>query len=114
MYKKPWIVCPIVVSIYLPADKSKIALGNQWRLPNNNMEQLSVHPSEYNSTYEFPAGKTIVTWTATNLEGSVKSCNYHIYVKGELWLVLQGLQWCLNSLKVLKFERTSLRSLKSL
>lgn len=85
MYKKPWIVCPIYVSINLPADKSTIALGNQWRLPDSNMEKLEVHPSQLSSSYEFPAGKTIVTWTATNLEDSVKSCNYHVYVKGELW-----------------------------
>ena len=72
------------MTIDLPANKGKIALGNQWRLPDSNMQQLAVHPSKYSSTYEFSAGRTIVTWTATNLEGSVKSCNYHIYVKGEL------------------------------
>jgi hypothetical protein len=48
------------------------------------MEKLVVHPSYLSSSYEFPAGKTLVTWTASNLEGSVKSCNYHVFVKGEL------------------------------
>jgi hypothetical protein len=77
-------VCPPYVEIELPADKSKIALGEQWRLPNSNMEKLVVHPSYLSNSYEFRAGKTLVTWTASNLEGSVKSCNYHVFVKGEL------------------------------
>ena len=77
------------MEIELPADKSKIALGQQWRLPESNMEDLAVHPSDLSSSYEFPAGRTIVTWTATNAEGSVKSCNYDVYVKGEF-----GVVWC--------------------
>ncbi|CAB3978528.1 sushi, von Willebrand factor type A, EGF and pentraxin domain-containing 1-like [Paramuricea clavata] len=81
VYKNPWIVCPPYVEIELPADKSKIALGEQWRLPNSNMEKLVVHPSYLSNSYEFRAGKTLVTWTASNLEGSVKSCNYQVFVK---------------------------------
>ena len=75
------------MEIELPADKSTIALKEQWRLPHSNMEKLVVHPGYLSSSYEFPAGKTLVTWTASNLEGSVKSCNYHVFVKGEFVLL---------------------------
>ena len=94
MYKDPWIVCPRYVEIQLPASKNKIALGQQWRLPESNMESLAVHPSYLSSTYEFPAGRTMVTWIATNPKGSVKSCNYQVYVKGEFGVVWCGVLWC--------------------
>ena len=72
------------MEIDLPSDQNKIALNEQWKIPNSNMERLEVSPGYLNSAYEFPAGKTLVTWTATNLEGSVKTCNYQVFVKGEI------------------------------
>ena len=81
------------MEIELPASKNKIALGQQWRLPESNMKSLAVHPSYLSSTYEFPAGRTMVTWIATNPEGSVKSCNYQVYVKGEFCVVWCGVAW---------------------
>ena len=83
MYKRPWIVCPNYVEVTLPPSQSTVALAEQWRMPDSNMETLSVHPTNLDSKFEFPAGKTLVTWTATNTEGAVKSCSYHVFVKGE-------------------------------
>jgi hypothetical protein len=82
-------VCPNYVEIELPAGKSHVALNDQWRLPSSNMETLVVQPGYLSASYEFPAGKTRVTWTAENSAGSKKSCHYHVFVKGKFgwWMV---------------------------
>ena len=98
VYKNPWIVCPNYLEIELPADKDKISLGERWRLPDSNMEKLVVSPGNLDSSYEFSAGKTLVTWTASNVEGSIKSCSYHVLVKGKFVVLWGGVRldgvWC--------------------
>ena len=84
VYKRPWITCPVNVEIVLAPDQSGVALGARWSIPESNMDQLAVYPPGLDAQYVFPAGQTVVTWTATNQEGTVRDCVYVINIIGKL------------------------------
>ena len=83
VYRRPWISCPADVSVDLPPSQGTYILGFKWVLPKSNMKNVAVSPSHLSESYPFPAGKTRVTWTATNDNGDLKMCYYYVTVNGQ-------------------------------
>ncbi|KAK3707600.1 hypothetical protein QZH41_017862 [Actinostola sp. cb2023] len=81
VYKQPWIQCPADVVVQLTPASNTAVLGYKWRLPTTNMKTAVVYPSGLNENYAFRAGKTRVTWRATNQDGVSKSCFFYVIVE---------------------------------
>jgi len=59
--------------------KSTADVSGVWKEPTSNVQQITISPPEISSSYQFPAGTTKVTWTASNAVGS-ESCSIYVII----------------------------------
>ena len=65
--------------------KSTADVSGVWKEPTSNVQQITISPPEISSSYQFPAGTTKVTWTASNAVGS-ENCSIYVIINGKLFL----------------------------
>ena len=69
----------------LSASQSKMALQSAWSYPQTNMEISKSTPSGVGPDYQFPHGKTRVTFFANYADtGAVRECSFLVVIKGKI------------------------------
>ena len=80
----PRISCPKDVHVSLPADKDRVALGNNFPdyKTDFRMEEVSSNIPDVGPSYEFPRGYTTIIYTVKNKLNQTDSCSFQVSVKG--------------------------------
>ncbi|XP_066912008.1 signal peptide, CUB and EGF-like domain-containing protein 1 [Clytia hemisphaerica] len=76
----PEIQCPDDITIKLPADKEKEALGMSFTEASTNMDSYQTNPKGVDAAYEFGLGTHKVEYIARNKYGDVAKCSYNVEV----------------------------------
>ncbi|XP_068701381.1 sushi, von Willebrand factor type A, EGF and pentraxin domain-containing protein 1-like [Montipora foliosa] len=77
----PWISCPASIHKDLPKGQATTNVSSEWGEPRSNLKpsEITISPPEISPSYQFPAKKTKVTWTASNSAGS-ENCSIYVTI----------------------------------
>lgn len=80
----PWITCPDNVIVTLSPGANTADVSASLGSPSSNQppERITMEPEKYNANLIFPAGTTILTYTATNQIGTTAQCQIAVIVQG--------------------------------
>ena len=81
-------MCPPGIDGVLPQGQSSMSVIDKWREPITNIGTIKC---SHDSNYEFPAGITTVTFTATTADGEQDSCSIQVRIAG----------MCMQTLRIL-------------
>lgn len=85
---EPWISCPADINVVLKPGMNTSDVSDKWTLPTANVNNITaVDPPGVSSSYQFPAGNTIVKWVAVNEIGEQAYCVVHVNVYGKYALL---------------------------
>jgi len=80
--KIPKITCPNNIELTLPNNKGRLALGNKFPYFKTNLrqDQVTANIKDVGPLYEFPAGLTVVAYTAKNEINQTDACSFTVRV----------------------------------
>ena len=82
-FQAPWISCPNNVIVVLSTGANTADVSALLGSPTSNYpDRITLTPEQYNTNKIFPAGETLLTYTATNPNNEVASCIVRVIVQG--------------------------------
>jgi len=80
VHPKPTISCPNPVTVKLQPGKNTADVSALLDKPKSNVKSITVSPAKYQTSSIFPAGYTVLTYTATNPNNEAVSCKTTVSV----------------------------------
>ena len=87
VYVKPWINCPIDVTMILDPNANTADVSALLEKPKSNVKDVKMFPEKYRTSLVFPAGNTKITFVATNGNGIKAQCDADIIIEGIVLLI---------------------------
>ncbi|XP_068703313.1 signal peptide, CUB and EGF-like domain-containing protein 1 isoform X2 [Montipora foliosa] len=82
VFQAPWISCPNNVIVVLSTGANTADVSALLGSPTSNYpDRITLTPEQYNTNKIFPAGETVLTYTATNPNNEVASCMVRVIVQ---------------------------------